>query len=146
IGDGVDRPHLEAEFAETDTFFTGYLFGEELSQAFASADVFLFPGMAETFGQVVQEAMASGLPCVVANKGGAADLIEDGTSGYLVEPTAAAFASAVQQLRDDRDHCLQLGQAARRQAEQAPWEKILSELEAHYEHAVRLNQRAQRLR
>ena len=142
IGDGVDRQNLETELADTNTYFTGYLFGEELGQAFASADVFLFPGMAETFGQVVQEAMASGLPCVVANKGGAADLIENGVNGYLVEPIASEFANIVELLRDNREHCVQLGHQSRKLAEQQPWEKILSELETHYEHAVRLNQRA----
>ena len=142
IGDGVDRANLEAEFADTNTYFTGYLFGDELSQAFASADVFLFPGMAETFGQVVQEAMASGLPCVVANRGGAADLISEGVNGYLCEPNEAAFAQKVGRLRDDREHCQRLGAAARMSAETQPWEKILTELESHYDHALKLNQRS----
>ncbi len=145
IGDGVDRPNLEAALAGTDVHFTGYLFGDELSQAFASADVFLFPGMAETFGQVVQEAMASGLPCVVANRGGAADLIEEGVNGYSCAPEEAEFARIVRQLRDDRAHCERLGQQARKFAEMQPWEKILTELEGHYDRAIRLNQRALRL-
>lgn len=145
VGDGVDRPNLEADLADTDTFFTGYLFGDELSQAFASADVFLFPGMAETFGQVVQEAMASGLPCVVANRGGAADLIIEGVNGYLCEPVESEFARIVRHLRDDREHCKKLGEEARKFAEMHPWEKILTELEDHYNHAIRLNDRALRL-
>ena len=60
IGDGALREELERTFADTDAFFTGYLYGDDLAQAYASADVFAFPGERETFGQVIQEAMASG--------------------------------------------------------------------------------------
>ena len=69
IGDGHTREDLEAHFAGTGTHFTGYLYKDELATAFASADAFFFPGPSETFGQVVQEAMASGLPTVVTNRG-----------------------------------------------------------------------------
>ena len=62
IGDGALRDELEATFAGTGTHFTGYLYGDDLADAYASADAFMFTGANETFGQVVQEAMASGLP------------------------------------------------------------------------------------
>ena len=62
IGDGARRKELETLFAGTGTVFTGYLLNEDLAGAFASADLFVFTGPNETFGQVVQEAMASGLP------------------------------------------------------------------------------------
>ena len=141
IGDGVDRPHLEAALADTDAHFTGYLFGDELSQAFASADVFLFPALAETFGQVVQEAMASGLPSVVANRGGAADLIVEGVNGFTCAPAEAEFARMVAKFRAEPSLVQKLGQQARRMAEAQPWEKILTELEGHYARAMRLNER-----
>ena len=100
VGDGAQREQLEAQFAATDAHFTGYLIGDELAEAYASADVFAFPGECETFGQVIQEAMASGLPCVVADAGGAPDVLDDGGCGLVVAPTRRDFANAVRTLRD----------------------------------------------
>ena len=70
VGDGPERENLEAYFAGTRTKFMGYLTGEPLSQAYASADVFVFPSALETFGLVVTEAMAAGLPVVATRVGG----------------------------------------------------------------------------
>ena len=141
IGDGALREELETIFAETDTYFTGYLIGDDLAQAYASADVFAFPGEYETFGQVIQEAMASGLPAVVVNAGGAPEVISDGLSGYAVEPKASAFAEKVARLRDDRDLMRALGRNARDLAEQRPWSALMAQLESYYEEAYMLNQR-----
>jgi glycosyltransferase involved in cell wall biosynthesis len=145
IGDGAVRSDLEALFAGTGTYFTGYLFGHDLSQAFASADVFTFTGPSETFGQSVQEAMASGLPTVVINQGGVADLVSDGETGYVCEGDPEAFASAVRRLRDDPERRARLASNARRVAEQRPWEAIMSQLEGYYHEAVDLNERLNRL-
>lgn len=141
IGDGAQRDLLQKTFAGTDTHFTGYLFGEDLSAAFASSDVFLFTGPNETFGQVIQEAMASGLPSVVINQGGAQNLVMEGETGFVVEGDADAFASAVRRLRDDRDLVERMSQAARETALQRPWERILSQLETFYQEAYIVNQR-----
>lgn len=141
IGDGAERDELEATFAGTDAHFTGYMFGDELAQAFASADVFMFTGPNETFGQVVQEAMASGLPTVVTDQGGVPDLVLHGETGLICRDNPTAFARAAQLLRDDAPRRIAMAQAARRIAEDRPWEKILSELEAHYNEAISLNNR-----
>ena len=145
IGDGVERSKLESVFSDTDAHFTGYLFGDELSRAFACADAFLLPALAETFGQVVQEAMSSGLTCIVANRGGAADLVEEGINGYTCAPDESEFARIVRVLRDNRNLCAEMGKRARAIAETRPWEKVLTELESHYSHAIDLNQRMLRL-
>jgi phosphatidylinositol alpha 1,6-mannosyltransferase len=141
IGDGGERDELERLFAGTDTYFTGYLFGDELSAAFASSDVFLFTGPNETFGQVVQEAMASGLPTIVTNQGGVRDLVLEGESGMVVEDNAANFAQAVQLLRDKPALRQRMAQTARRLAEERPWETVLGQLEEYYRYAVALNAR-----
>lgn len=92
IGDGALRPELETLFAGTDTYFTGYLFGDELATAYASADAFFFTGVSETFGQVVQEALASGLPAVISiNQGGITDLVEHGVNGFICTDDPADF-------------------------------------------------------
>lgn len=145
IGDGALREQLESTFADTDVFFTGYLIGDELAQAYASADVFAFPGEYETFGQVIQEAMASGLPAVVVNAGGAPDVIVDGVSGIAVEPAADAFAEVIRQLRDDPLWREAMSLRAREMAQQRPWSALMAQLEGYYEEAYTMNQRFKRL-
>ncbi len=141
IGDGALREQLEARFAGTDVHFTGYLIGNELAQAFASADVFAFTGENETFGQVIQEAMASGLPSVVVNSGGAPDVIEEGTTGFSVEPSEFDFARAIARLRDNPDMRQEMSHQARLAAERRPWSALMAQLEGFYDEAFSLNQR-----
>jgi glycosyltransferase involved in cell wall biosynthesis len=141
IGDGARRPELERAFEGTGTHFTGYLFGDDLADAYASADAFMFTSGTETFGQVVQEAMASGLPAVIINQGGIVDLVVQGETGFICPADPAAFARAATLLRDHPNLRARMSRAARRAAEAAPWEAIMAELETHYCEAVRLNAR-----
>ena len=145
IGDGALREDLETLFAGTNTHFTGYLIGDELAQAFASADVFAFTGENETFGQVIQEAMASGLPSVVINSGGAPDVITDGETGIVVEPTPQAFAAVIRYLRDTSSVRTMMGSKAREIAEQRPWSVLMAQIEGYYEEAYMMNQRFKQL-
>lgn len=145
IGDGALREELENQFAGTGTYFAGYLFGDDLSAAFASADVFVFTGAAETFGQVVQEAMASALPSVVINQGGVADLVIEGETGYTCPDDPHAFAEAVKRLRDNPALREQMAFKAHQLAVSRPWEAIMAQLEGHYAEAARLNERLLRL-
>ena len=141
VGDGALRETLERVFADTDTHFTGYLIGDELAQAYASADVFVFPGERETFGQVIQEAMASGLPSVVVNAGGAPDVVRDGVSGIVVEPAAQAFVEVIQHLRERPDIRRRMSRNARQTAEERPWSALMAQLEGYYEEAYTMNRR-----
>lgn len=88
VGDGPARQTIKNELQHTDVSFTGYLKGETLAAAYASADVFVFPSVSETFGQVVLEAQASGLPVVAMRAEGVKEIVQDGISGILVEPEA----------------------------------------------------------
>ncbi len=144
VGDGPARPEIESLFAGTGTVFTGYLFGDELAAAYASADIFVFPGTRETFGQVVLEALASGLPVVVPASGGVTDLAVPGETGIICSPTAEAFAAAVRLLRDQPALRRRLAAGARVYAEARPWERIMAQLEGYYAHAVQLNRRWRR--
>ncbi len=81
VGDGPHLPELKRQ--APDAIFTGYLSGEELATAFASADVFLFPSTTDTFGNVVIEAQACGLPSIVSDVGGPKDLVSEGTTGFI---------------------------------------------------------------
>ena len=81
VGDGPYLKELRRLLPEA--IFTGYLAGRDLARAFASSDVFLFPSTTDTFGNVILEALASGVPCVVSDQGGPKDLIVHGTTGYV---------------------------------------------------------------
>ncbi len=141
IGDGALRGELESLFAGTGTHFTGYLYGDDLALAYASADTFLFTGANETFGQVVQEALASGLPAIVIDQGGVTDLVTEGVNGFICPSTPEAFAAAARILRDQPDLRRQMSVNARHFAEQHPWEVIMAQLEGHYLEALHLNHR-----
>jgi len=141
IGDGARRDELETLFAGTGTHFMGYQFGEDLANAYASADLFMFPSPSETFGQVVQEAMASGLPAVVINQGGVVDLVQEGETGYICPPEPAAFAAAAEYLRDNSDLRAKMAHQARQYAEAHPWSAIMAQLEAYYAEAYTMNKR-----
>jgi len=145
IGDGAHRETLEVLFADTDTYFMGYLYGDELAEAYASADAFVFPGQHETFGQVVQEAMASGLPSVVINEGGVPDVIEDQVTGLICPGTGAAFAQAIQTLFDNPALCQWMGGNARKTAEKRPWSAVMAQLETYYQEAIHINERFKQL-
>jgi glycosyltransferase involved in cell wall biosynthesis len=84
IGDGPYRAKLEAMLEGLPTTFTGFLGGERLATAIASADVKLFPSTTDTWGNAPLEAQASGLPVVVSEVGGPVELMEDGITGLVV--------------------------------------------------------------
>ena len=94
VGDGPCREQL-AGAAPPNLGLAGALEGDELADVYSAADVFAFPSTTETFGQVVQEAMASGLAVVGVRAGGVAELIVDGDTGVLVEPPGLALPRAV---------------------------------------------------
>lgn len=83
-GDGVARKDLENKMPEA--FFLGNVNQTELAEIYASSDVFLFPSISETYGNVVIEAMSCGLPCVIANGGGSKSFIDHGENGFLCKP------------------------------------------------------------
>lgn len=83
-GDGVAKEVLEEKMPEA--FMLGKVEHEKLAMLYASADVFVFPSVSETYGNVVVEAMASGCPCVIAKGGGSQSLVKHGETGFLCEP------------------------------------------------------------
>lgn len=134
VGDGPLRARLEAQFADTPTVFAGYLRGEDLAQAYASADLFVFPSANETLGNVVLEAMASGLPVVAPRAGGVLDHVVDGENGLLFDKDDVyAMVAAVRVLVVNPPRVGQMAAAARRHAERQSWQAVLDGLLAHYE-------------
>lgn len=113
VGDGPYRAELERRLEGTPATFTGFLEGEELACAFASADAMLFPSTTDTWGNAVLEAQASGLPVIVTDKGGPHELMVDGVTGLKVAGRdVAAFTEAMRVLMDDATR-YRMGYAAR---------------------------------
>jgi len=107
----------------------------------ASAEVLIFPGTLETFGQVVLEALASGLPVIVPDSGGVTDMAIPGQTGIICSPDPDSFAAAVRLLRDRPNLRRRLSTGARAYAEAHPWEQIMAQLEDYYTRAAALNTR-----
>jgi len=105
--------------------FTGFLTGVALARAYASADLFLHCSITETFGLVVLEAMASGLPVIARDQGGPADIIRHGQTGYLVPPhDLDQFITLTRYVSRDGTLRANLTAAARQYADDTTWEKI----------------------
>ena len=130
VGDGPYRQELQGLLPWAE--FTGYLRGDDLTRAFASADVFAFPSRTDTFGNVVVEAMASGLPCVVADPCGPGETVRPGVNGF-VAPGAEAFAERLAQLAGQEELRRAMGLRSREMAEGYAWDAIFDELWARYE-------------
>ncbi|HUI45175.1 MAG TPA: glycosyltransferase [Nitrospirota bacterium] len=114
VGDGPYRKELEKKLEGYSVLFTGFLAGEELSRAYASADVFVFPSTTDTFGNVVLEAQASGLPVVVSDQGGPKELLKDGLSGFIVKTEGIdALVNVMQLFASDRRMASAMGKEAR---------------------------------
>ena len=146
VGGGNHLPEIKPALAGSDAHFAGYLVGDDLANAFASADVFVFPGPEETFGQVVLEAMASGLPVIVTDRGGPQTLVAEGHNGYVCPvDDAAAFAERVRRLRDDPALRQCMSREARHSAEDRPWLAIMQQLEGYYRESLRLHERRARM-
>lgn len=137
VGDGPHREELEKHFEGTNTHFVGYLAGEELASAYASADVFVFPSRTETLGLVLLEAMAAGCPVVAANSGGIPDIVTDGENGFMFDPKDDHGAIAATQrifATDTLRDTLRLN--ARAEAERWGWRAATQQLQGFYQTVV----------
>src|SRR5438477_3239445 len=112
------------EFSESlpEALFTGYLTGGELATAYASADVFAFPSTTDTFGNVIIEAQASGVPVVVSDSGGPKELVEDKANGLITKShDVEDFTRAVRALVVDRGLRKRMGDCARKSVVDRSW-------------------------
>lgn len=133
VGDGPQRPLLEQRLATLPVHFGGYLRGEELASAVASADVFVFPSQTDTLGLVLLEAMAAGTPVVAAAGGGVPEVVRDGLNGLLFQPgDATDCADAVRRMLGDGVSRELVRVAAYRDAQDWTWEAAVADLRALY--------------
>jgi glycosyltransferase involved in cell wall biosynthesis len=138
VGDGPHRKELEAHFRGTATVFTGFLHGEELAQAYASSDLFVFPSTTETLGLVLLEAMASGIPVVAADSGPTREQVANGVTGLLYDPAdRESFTRSVLSLLRDDELRARMGAQAREAARDLGWEGPSRQLLDLYRHVVK---------
>ncbi|MDR3527613.1 MAG: glycosyltransferase, partial [Rhizomicrobium sp.] len=141
VGDGPDRAQMERDLPHA--VFTGFLKGGELAEAYAAAEVFLFPSETETFGNVTLEAMASGLPCVCADATGSRSLVLSGETGFLVEPrNSAMFAARIGEIAGDAALRARMSEAARARALSFGWDDCMGRILGYYRALVRKDEAA----
>jgi phosphatidylinositol alpha 1,6-mannosyltransferase len=127
VGDGPMRGRLERDLPHA--YFAGHRTGIDLARWYASGDIFVFPSTTETFANVVQEAMASALPCVVVDRGGPPGVIEPGRSGLVARAhDAADLADRVGALLADAGLRAKMGRAGRRRARTRSWDEVNARL------------------
>jgi glycosyltransferase involved in cell wall biosynthesis len=133
IGDGPLRPRLE-RCADSRVIFAGYWYGYELARLYASADLFVFPSLSDTFGNVILEAMASGLPVVAFQVPGPGDILREGETGMFAgRVDAESLARAMHSLLSRPEQLRAMGENARRYAERQNWKDILEQLRHTYQ-------------
>jgi glycosyltransferase involved in cell wall biosynthesis len=134
VGDGPARKALEREFRGMQTIFTGFLGGDDLANAYASADLFVFPSTTETLGIAMIEALSSGLPVVAARSGGAHEVVLKGENGLLYEPGSdGELVATIRRTLGDGALRAALGRRARASAEKLGWEASTAALRGYYE-------------
>jgi phosphatidylinositol alpha 1,6-mannosyltransferase len=135
VGGGPMKRELRRRLP--DAHFAGHLTGEELGRWYASADVFVFPSTTETLGNVVLEALASGLPAVVVDRGGPQDLIDPGVTGFVARANdIESMADALEKLLTDAPLRARMSEAARKSAGSRDWSEINGALIRSYHEVV----------
>jgi glycosyltransferase involved in cell wall biosynthesis len=128
-GDGPCLKELVRRYRQPEILFTGFLHGEDLARAYASADVFVFPSTTDTFGNVVLEAQAAGLPAIVSDRGGPQEIVLPGRSGLVVDTAdPAALTAAMVRLHAEPALLAEMSARAVANARRHSWELLLEEL------------------
>lgn len=128
-GAGSERAWLERSLPNAT--FTGVLAGEALARAYADSDIFLFPSRTDTFGNVVQEALASAVPAIVMNEGGPRFIVQDGVNG-VVASSDQEFCQSVATLASSERLRREMGRAGRLQVEARCWDHVFEEVYKGY--------------
>ncbi|HSY03794.1 MAG TPA: glycosyltransferase [Acidobacteriaceae bacterium] len=128
VGQGIDEPWLRQHLPRAE--FPGVLRGDALARAYAGMDVFVFPSHTDTFGNVVLEAMASGVPAIVTPDGGPKTLVRDGATGFVAAD--ADFSAAVAQVLNNPALHASMRVQARHDAMNASWDAVFEKVYAAY--------------
>jgi glycosyltransferase involved in cell wall biosynthesis len=147
VGGGPEMQQIRSFYAGTPAVFTGFLDGDELVAAFASADALVFPSTNETFGLVALEAMACGLPVIAGMCGGLVDILEDGVNALACEPSdPRSIAECAARLQKSPELRARLSEGALAHARGRSWRTTMDQLIDYYELAIRVHARARHKR
>ncbi|WP_026690751.1 glycosyltransferase family 4 protein [Alteribacter aurantiacus] len=136
VGEGPMLEEMKSRH-KGDVLFTGYLDGDALGEAYAAADLFVFPSSSETFGNVVLESLASGTPAIVARSGGVQEIVQHNVTGRICDvKDVRAFTEATEQLLMSPASRRMMGARARTYARSQSWDGIFSTLVSQYEEAI----------
>jgi glycosyltransferase involved in cell wall biosynthesis len=135
VGEGNEREWLEKNMTRAE--FTGFLDGEKLSAAYANMDVFVFPSETDAFGNVAQEANASGVPAIVTNQGGPKFIIKQGESGFIAE-TADDFLKYSLELMENPKKLAVMKKKARANAMSSSWDSVFEAVYDAYREAIEI--------
>ena len=135
VGEGPAQNKLARELP--NAIFTGFQSGNDLAAHYASFDLFIHPGPHETFCQAVQEALSSGVPCIVPTTGGPADLVTTEATGYILHTNRPESLMAAINHFIDRDDRVEMQHMARHSVVERTWSKVNNQLLAHYEAVIR---------
>ena len=134
VGQGAEEPWLKANMQHAD--FAGVLQGEALARAYANMDAFVFPSHTDTFGNVVLEALASGVPAIVTDRGGPQFIVKHGETGFVAQ-NSSEFVPYIRHLAADGERLQAMRNAARACALQASWDNIFEGVYADYRRELR---------
>lgn len=132
IGHGAEEPWLRQHLPEAE--FPGVLRGPELARAYANMDIFVFPSHTDTFGNVVLEALASGVPAIVTPDGGPATIVRDGVTGFVTDD--GTFTAVLGRLLQDQALRDRMRIAARTYALTASWDAVFESVYQRYQAAL----------
>ncbi len=138
VGEGNEREFLEKNLAHGK--ITGFLDGAELSEAYANMDAFIFPSETDAFGNVAQEAFASGVPAIVTDQGGPKFLINPGQTGFVAKDLDD-FVRFTSELMDDPAKLSRMKEAARASAMSKSWDSVFESVYEGYQTAYEMRER-----
>lgn len=138
VGDGGERAFLEQNLERAK--FTGFVQGEKLSESYANMTVFVFPSETDAFGNVVQEANASGAPAIVANVGGPKFIVRHGETGFVANDLQD-FARYTLELMNDRELLTKMSRNAREFALSRSWDAVFETVYRAYEECLEIARR-----
>ena len=135
VGEGNEREWLEKNMTRAE--FTGFLEGEKLAEAYANMDVFVFPSETDAFGNVAQEANASGVPAIVTNQGGPKFIIKHNESGFIAE-NFDDFVKYSLELMDNAEKLATMKNKARANAMSSSWDAVFEAVYDAYREALEI--------
>ncbi len=141
IGEGNEREWLEKTMKTAE--FTGFLSGEKLAENYANIDVFLFPSETDAFGNVVQEANASGVPAIVSDQGGPKFIVRHGETGFVAANLGGFFKHSLE-LLNDPEKLARMKRASREFAHSRSWDAVFEDVYRAYHDTVRIAAHAQK--